>query len=219
MPSQIKSSPSIIQPMESVAEAKDKQTEKKIIKGIKQLYDQIVNLEALRIDNASGKKIENQKRKIENLSSQIFDLQSEYKTLINEDYEKLFDEYKQTGNRRKILSVLNYKTPFEKKLNSLHSYYNKELDRHYSKQRQIENKIDVLEDERQYFKKSWKHKISKYETRIQKLNEALRINQYLINLDEEIKVVISDFLSELADLKNTLKKQHEELYKEQKKET
>ena len=112
--------------------------------------------------------------------------------------------------------MLNYKTLLEKKLNSLHSYYNKELDRHYSKQRQIENKIDVLEDERQYFKKSWKHKISKYETRIQNLKEALRINQYLINLDEEIKVVISDFLSELADLKNTLKKQDEELCKEQK---
>ena len=75
--------------------------------------------------------------------------------------------------------------------------------------KKLEQKIEVLEDEKQYFHNNWKNKISQFEKRIEELNYGLTHNEELVRLDSEMKVVVKDQLSVLDDLRKELEQNSE----------
>ena len=186
-------------------------TSNKIIKAIKQLYNHIKKVFTLQYEGSTIRKINTEKTKSQNINDEIHILISQIKTEINNYYIKLIENYKRTGNKRKILNELKTSS-FEKKLNALYIYYNNEMNNHINMSRKLENKIDVLEDEKQYFKKNWKNKISEYEKRINKLNEGIKHIEDLLKLDTEIKDVITDLLIILSDNKAPLNIQQQKFF-------
>ena len=93
------------------------------------------------------------------------------------------------------------------------------MNNHINMSRKLEHKIDVLEDEKQYFKRNWKNKIDVYEKRINKLNEGISHIENLLKLDTEIKDVITDLLIILSDNKAPLNIQQQKIIKEKRKKT
>ena len=118
----------------------------KTIKGVKQLYDKIHKLLTLRYEDSSKNKIKREENNTQTINDELNKLKSQLSSKISDNYDKLISDYNTSGNRRKILSVLNYKTQFEKKLDVLYVNYNEEMNKHTTMYKKIENKIDVLED-------------------------------------------------------------------------
>ena len=142
-------------------------TGNKIVKGIKKLYNHIKKVFTLQYEGSTIRRINTEKTKAQSTNDEIHILISQIKTEINNYYIKLIENYKRTGNRRKILSALK-NSSFEKKLKTLQIEYNEEINKHNEMYQTIENKIDALEDEKQYFKQNWKNKISEYEKQLKK---------------------------------------------------
>ena len=104
--------------------------------------------------------------------------------MIHKYYDIILKEYQISGNRRKILSELNRETTFQRNLNSLFNYYNVEMNQHKDEYLKVEMKLNVLEDEKQFFKKNWKNKFSEYEKRINTDNS--RFNETIDGLKSAI---------------------------------
>ena len=184
------------------------QTQNKILKGIKQLYKHNKNVLTFKYEGSSNKKINTEQNKAQRAKIELNNLTSKLTEELSKYYDRLIEEYKKTGNRRKILSETE-RSPFEKKLDSTYIFYNEDMNKHIQMSRKNENKIDVLEDEKQYFKKSWKNKMLKYQNRLQELTEGVKHLDNLIQLDSDIKNFINNMLSTLSDIKKPLIKQHE----------
>ena len=206
-------------PMNKICNNSIIMTEKFIIKGIKDLYKHINTFNLLRYEKASQKKIKNEEIRITTINNQILELESNKINKLKDNYNALVDDYKRSGNGRNILSIINYKSSFEKKLELLHSHYTQEMNRHLILSDKLERKIDVLEDEMQYFHNNWKNKKYVFEKRIHELNEGLEYNEMRIKTDSEIKIAINEYLSSISNLKEQLKQKYEELNTKKQKET
>ena len=189
------------------------QNERNILKGIRDLYNNMYNYIKLKQENSLDKRVKTAEKKIITINDRIFEFKTSYKNVIHKYYDIILKEYQISGNRRKILSELNRETTFQRNLNSLFNYYNVEMNQHKDEYLKVEMKLNVLEDEKQFFKKNWKNKFSEYEKRIQELNKTLELYETLKELDSEIKEVIHEQLSDLNEIKNTLKPKYEEINK------